>query len=193
MSGDKFVQSIVDKDSLPDNYPTHRHDAYFWECLGRTVATFGFLEEVLCRAIYAFTATKPCNEEEFEEEYEKMIVKLERSISDQLGGLIDTFGKAVRDNPNSTIENLENLLTKLRKASKTRNVLCHGSWKAPDKKGASIPFFVNRQKEIFETSINTSYLQQVQKHSTELICEVINCITHMGWQFPGSFGPGKTI
>ena len=30
----------------------------FWEQLGRTVATYGFLEEVLGKAIFAFTATR---------------------------------------------------------------------------------------------------------------------------------------
>lgn len=49
---------VVDIDKLPANFPTHRHDPAFWEALGRTVATFGFLEEVLGKAIFAFTATR---------------------------------------------------------------------------------------------------------------------------------------
>jgi hypothetical protein len=49
---------IVDIKNLPASFPTHRHSAAFWENLGRTVATFGFLEEVLGKAIFAFTATK---------------------------------------------------------------------------------------------------------------------------------------
>ena len=49
---------IVDVAKLPENFPTHRHSAEFWECLGRAVATFGFLEEVLGKAIFSFTATR---------------------------------------------------------------------------------------------------------------------------------------
>ena len=48
---------IVDLNKLPSLFPTHRHSPMFWEALGRTIATFGFLEEVLGKAIFAFTAT----------------------------------------------------------------------------------------------------------------------------------------
>jgi uncharacterized protein (DUF2132 family) len=193
MINEQLSRYIVDQSGLPENYPTHAHDAYFWECLGRTVATFGFLEEVLTKAIFAFTATTNYSEEKIGEAYVQWLPKLERSLSDQLGGLIDTYDKAVRDNSEATIENLGDLLSDLREASKLRNVLCHGSWRTPDKNGASTPFFVNRQKERFETSIDISFLKQVQKHTTELICAVVNSVTHMGWQFPGSTGPGKVI
>lgn len=189
----KPIRSVVDKSALPENYPTHRCEAYFWESLGRTVATFGFLENVLTKAIFAFTATTKYNEEEIEKAYAQWLPKLESSLSDQLGGLICTYGKAVRDNSDATVENLEDLLIDLREASKIRNVLCHGSWRVPDKDGASIPFFVNRQKECFETPIDVSFLRQVQKHTVELVCAVINSVTHMGWQFPGSGGPGQII
>ena len=47
MSDFKIEGFDVDLDRLPANFPTHRHEAEFWEALGRGVATFGFLEEVL--------------------------------------------------------------------------------------------------------------------------------------------------
>lgn len=184
---------IVDPTALPENYPTQFHDPYFWECLGRTVASFGFLEEVLTKAIFALTAATKYSEDQIEEEYELWIPKLERSLSDQLGGLIDTYGKAVRENADATIENLEGLLSDLRESSKVRNVLCHGSWRTPGQNGASTPFFVNRQKQRFDTPIDILFLKQVQKHNSELTCEVISSVTYMGWQFPGSSGPGRVI
>jgi hypothetical protein len=36
-------------------------------------------------------------------------------------------------------------------------------------------------------------LAKGQKAVAELGCAVITTVTHMGWQFPGSHGPGKTI
>ena len=36
---------VIDKDSLPDRFPTHLHESVFWEELGRTIATFGLLED----------------------------------------------------------------------------------------------------------------------------------------------------
>nr|WP_290221343.1 hypothetical protein [Trichocoleus desertorum] len=101
----------------------------------------------------------------------------------------------MRDNPDAVavIENLDELLGDLRNASQMRNVLCHGSWRLPDTKGASIPFFVNRQKQIVDTAIDQQSIDQVQQHTVNLICAVINTVTQMGWQFPGSVGPGEPI
>jgi len=186
-------RNIVKQDALPEKFPTHAHSAAFWESLGRTIATFGFLEEILSKAIFAFTATRPYEEHEVQKAYLDWLPKLERALMDPLGNLIDTYGKSVRDNPNPTIENLEELISDLRESSKIRNVLCHGSWGVPNANGASIPFFMNRQKMIFDTTVDCQFLDQVQEHVTELICSVINTVTHMGWQFPGSNGPGKTI
>lgn len=165
----------------------------FWEQLGRTVATFGFLEEVLGKAIFAFTATRRYPEIEAQAAFEKWLPTLERALIDPLAGLIDTYGKAVRDNAEATIKNLDDLLSELRKASVIRNVLCHGSWQTPDANGKSPPLFVNRQKMVWNTPIDIPYLQQTQKAVAELACEVVTTVTHMGWQFPGSRGPGKTI
>ena len=184
MTSENSNRNGVDQNALPENFPTHRHETYFWECLGRTVATFGFLEYILTKAIFAFTATTKYSEEEFEKAYAQWLPTLEKFLSDQLRCLISTYSKAVRDNSDATIENLEDLLTDLREASKIRNVICHGSWRTPDQNGASIPFFVNRQKEHFKTPIDVSFLMQVQKHTVELVCAVINSVTHMGWQFP---------
>ena len=165
----------------------------FWENLGRTIATFGFLEEVLGKAIFAFTATTRYPESEVEAAFEKWLPTLERALIDPLAGLIVTYGKAVRDNSEATIENLNDLLCELRKASAIRNVLCHGSWRKPDTDGKSLPLFVNSQKMVWDAPIDIPYLKQTQKAVAELACEVINTVTHMGWQFPGSRGPGKTI
>jgi hypothetical protein len=184
---------IVSRDDLPEDFPTHKHEAKFWERLGRTVATFGFLEEALSKAIFSFTATTQYTEEEIETEFEKWLPKLEKSLSDPLGGLIYTYGKSVRDNQDATTENLDELLIDLREASNIRNVICHGSWRMPDVNGASTPFFVNRQKEIFDTPVDIGFLDQVQEHTVSLICAVINTVTHKGGQFPGSNGLGEAI
>ena len=56
-----------------------------------------------------------------------------------------------------------------------------------------MPFFVDKKNRIFETPIDVAYLCQVRRHVVELICNVINTVTHMGWRFPGSSGPGNPI
>lgn len=193
MNDEKPIRYQVNQDGLPDKFPTHGHEAAFWESLGRAVATFGFLEEVLGKAIFAFTATRAYEEEEIEQAYTEWLPKLKRALIDPLGNLINTYGRAVRDNPDAVIENIDELLNDLRKASQIRNILCHGSWRLPDTNGTSIPFFVNRQELIVDTAIDQQFIDQVQQHTVKLICAVINTVTQMGWQFPGSVGPGKTI
>jgi hypothetical protein len=184
---------VVDIDRLPSKFPTHRHECTFWESLGRAVATFGFLEEILAKAIFAFTATRPYAEDDIQEAYAKWRPKLEHALKDPLGNLIDAYGEAVRDHGGSAIRDVDSLLADLRKVSAMRNILCHGSWRLPDASGASVPFFVSRKLEVVDTAMDCQYIDQVQRHTAELACVVINTVTAMGWQFPGSMGPGKPI
>ena len=187
------LRYFVDLDGLPDQYPTHKHESAFWESLGRAVATFGFLEEVLAKAIFAFTATRPYNEAEIQQAYTNWLLKLEKALKDTLWNLIKGYENAVRNNPDATIDNLDELLDNLRKISRIRNILCHGSWRLPDISGASIPFFVNTQMEVVDRAMDRDFIDQVQRHSAILACEVVSTVTQMGWQFPGSDGPGNVI
>jgi hypothetical protein len=193
MNDDEVNRSIVGRDKLPLLFPTHRHSPEFWEHLGRTVATFGFLEEVLGKAIFAFTATRKYGSEEIEAAYQAWLPQLERALTDQLWNLAESYGKAAHDNPATTTENVDELVEDIKKAAVIRNVLCHGSWRTPNANGASVPLFVNRQKQVFDTAIDVPYLKQVQAHVVELACNVIDSVTHMGWRFPGGAGPGKPI
>ncbi|MDR4470670.1 MAG: hypothetical protein MRJ68_20605 [Nitrospira sp.] len=193
MIHEKSVGYSVDFDGLPDGFPTHKHEAGFWESLGRAVATFGFLEEVLGKAIFSFTATRPYTGEEIQQAYIEWLPKLERALIDPLGNLSGAYGKAVREHPRAAFDNLDDLLGDLQKTSQMRNILCHGSWRLPNTSGASIPFFMNRQKEIVDSAMDRQFIDQVQRHTANLACAVINTVTQMGWQFPGSAGPGKTI
>ena len=167
------------------------HPAEFWEALGRTVGTFGFLEEALGKAVFSFSGTRKIPEDQVDAESEKWGKTFEKALTDALGGLIDSYGKAVRDNKDATVPNLEDLLTRLRAVSGIRNLLCHGSWNSrPDNQGQSFPMYFNRKMESYDAPIDIAYLQQLRDHVVELACAVINSVTLMGWQFPGSSGPG---
>jgi hypothetical protein len=190
---DDVDRAIIDRDSLPPMFPTHRHAPQFWEQLGRTVATYGFLEEVLGKAIFAFTATRRYRPEEIDAAYQAWLPQLERALTDQLWNLAEAYGKAAKDNPATTTENIAELVEDIKNATVLRNVLCHGSWRMPDADGAAVPLFVNRQKEVFTSAIDVAYLEQVQTHVANLACSVVDTVTHMGWQFPGGAGPGRPI
>jgi hypothetical protein len=106
----KTIRQIVDLQSLPINYPTHQHPTEFWEWLGRTVATFGFLEFVLARAVLVFTGTKQVNQNEVEIEFEKWYKKMKSALSDTLNPLIDKYAAAVKSNAKSSFANLGRIL-----------------------------------------------------------------------------------
>ena len=183
----------VEQEQLPTDYPTHRHSGEFWEQLGRTVATYGFLEQVLGRAIFALTATRRYAQDELEKAYNNWLGQLERALSDPLGGLIDAYGNARRNYHKPPVSNFEQLVEDLRQAAQLRNVLCHGAWQVPDSNGKSLPLFIDRKQRIFATCIDAVYLQQVRAQVAGLICAVINSISSIGLQFPGSAGPGESI
>lgn len=193
MNDAKVNRSIIDRANLPPVFPTHMQPPQFWEQLGRTIATYGFLEEILGKAIFAFTATRNYSSQEIDLAYQAWLPQLERALTDQLWNLAESYRKAARENPATTTENLDELVGEIKKATVIRNVLCHGSWRPPNADGAAVPLFVNRQKQVFDTAIDITYLTQVQAHVAELACSVIDTVTHMGWQFPGGAGPGKLI
>ncbi len=189
----------VDVNNLPANWPTDLHDAEFWTALGRTVATFGALEFTLAGAYFALSGTIYYDESGIEEEYEKWIPKLEKSLSDPLVARIRLFGTALRKDPKKCINRPDDLIAALRAAAQLRNVLCHGCWNnKPDKDGKTIPSFytMNRAEkklEAFDTPIDIEYLEQTRKHVVELIGAVVTTVTSMGYQFPGSGGRGRPI
>jgi hypothetical protein len=48
-------------------------------------------------------------------------------------------------------------------------------------------------QEVFCTPIEVEFLQQTLRGAAELICVVFNSVTAMGWQFPGTSGPGAIV
>lgn len=183
----------IDAARMPQGFPTHKQTSEFWEGLGRCIATYGFLEETLGKAIFSFTATTEVKEEDLEAAYKAWLPKLKKALSDALGGLIANYAKAVRGHQSAEPGNFADLIANLRHMATIRNVICHGSWGVPDASGRSLPFFVNTDDEIWQTPIDLAYLHHVQTVTAKLATEVINTVTAHGWQFPGSGGPGKPI
>jgi len=193
MPSDQTPAYLIKREDLPHLYPTNFHAGEFWEALGRTIGTFGVLEETLVKAIFAFTAQRKVDPENAKEEYLAWVHELEQTISDPLGGLLKRYSRAVKDYPDLRIENIDDLLADIEAAKNLRNVLCHGSWRPPNNTGETIPFFVNNRGLVFRTPIDIEYLRNVQAQTTELICDVVNSVTVHGWQFPSSGGPGSPI
>ena len=192
---ESVVRAIIDRKRLPKMFPTHRHAPEFWEHLGRAIASFGFLEDTLKKAYFSFTGTTPVAPEGAERAVEQWGKRLEKVVTMQLWNLANEFEGAATANPTRSTENIGELVADIKKAAELRNILCHGSWMLPDNEGKSLPRFSKKDRatgEIvqFADKIGIEYLSQVQSHVTDLICSVIDTVTHMGYQFPGGAGSG---
>lgn len=110
ISDEQPPRFTVDHDSLPRLFPTHRHSPEFWEHLGRTIATFGFLEDVLGKGIFAYTATRQCPEDELQAAYEAWIPRLKLALRASGSNLVEMYGKEVRSYPESTTEDITGLI-----------------------------------------------------------------------------------
>ncbi len=190
MAAEKGIEpSKIDRDNLPQNFPTHDHGPAFWEALGRVVASFGFLEETLGRAVYALTATREYRPDQVEAAYEKWLGELQCALKEPLGPMIKSYGKALRAHQGATeADQIDHLINELEKASQWRNILCHASWSRPDGTGKSRPRFVNRRLEIFDGTLGINDLGKIQQEVAQLVCDVIDSVSRKGIRFPGAKG-----
>jgi hypothetical protein len=184
---------VVAMDQLHEQFPTHLHDVSFWEALGRTIATFGFLEKVLGRAIFAFTATNTYPEHEIQKAYDEWLPILQKAASETLKPLIDLYENSVNES-GELPPKFDQLLKELREASAIRNVLCHSSWEKSDTDGKSLPIFIRKKDMLkFDTLVDVAWLSQTRSTVVRIACEVVNSVTAKGFQFPGTNGPGQQI
>lgn len=188
---DKSGSFHINREKLDPNYPTHVLGTEFCEELGRTVATFGFIEDMLRKAIYGLTGAKQFDPEGDPSVFADWIKTLEKTLKDQLGGLIDAYGEALATNSKTKELDHAALLAKLKAAKDIRNVLCHASWGKPDDKGAIVPRFVNRSLLVFATPVDIAFLKSTRAELRHLICDILDSVTSVGYQFPGSGSPGE--
>jgi len=166
---------------VPEQFPTHRLDPSFWEALGRAVGSFGFLEEVLGKAIFAITSCQPVgdNPEQALEDWGKV---LERALTDTLDPLATAFQAAAKRHQYSDMEAVTSLADDIRKAAVVRNALCHGSWYEINSVSAR-PLYADKKRGLFETDVDIEYLAQLQRHAASLAVDVITVVRAMGLPF----------
>lgn len=184
---------VIDREKLHTDYPTHCHEPPFWEEMGRTVAAFGFIEEMLGKSIYALTGTKEIDPEGNPELFNEWIKTLEKALTDQLGGLILGYEKALAENERTKGKDYSKQIDELKQAKDIRNALCHGSWDKPDDQGRSIPKFVNRKLMIFDTPVDVDFLRQTRAGLRHIACDILDSVTSVGYKFPGSDSPGEQL
>lgn len=184
---------VIDRDKLHIDWPTQFHEPGFWEELGRTVATFGFIEEMLGKAIFALTGAKEFDPAGDPEAFNEWIKTLEKALTDQLGGLIISYERALAENQRTKGNDYSAQLAELKQAKDIRNTFCHGSWDKPDDQGRTVPKFVNRKLMVFETRVDVRFLKQTRSALRHIVCDILDSVTSVGYQFPGTGSPGEQI
>ncbi|MDO5613468.1 MAG: hypothetical protein Q4G14_09545 [Paracoccus sp. (in: a-proteobacteria)] len=122
----------------PDR-PCPQLDPDMAQAIGHAVASFGFLEESLKRAIYSLTL-KGLGESASDAALQDWIERMENLADDSMGTLIDAFAAASRD---SGAEGRKPLIAELRDIRKLRNLICHASWRPTHTEGLWQPTFIN--------------------------------------------------
>ena len=104
-----------------------------------------------------------------------------------------SYEKALGENERTKGTDFTVLIAELRNAKDIRNALCHGSWDKPDDQGRAVPKFVNRKLMIFDTPIDIGFLKETRAALTSLTCDILDSVTSVGIQFPGSDSPGEIL
>lgn len=110
--------------------------------------------------------------------------------------LVSKYKGALEEYPSFPTDDTTLLIKDLEALKEWRNILCHCSWRPPDKNGKCTPFFIKRgssksgqdkkESNILQNEINIETIQQIRKKTVELACEVMNSVTIHGHKFPGT-------
>ena len=178
---------------VPDEWPTYHCPPDLWEELGRTIATFGFLEDVIKRAGLAVSYPGRNITEQDYKEWEQW---LESSVSDPMGRLIDRFAKHLKPDAHLSQERITSIMKRLKSAAELGNALCHGAWTdyEPATGEATVRFFPrNDWRKYHEFCVSRSKLARIRRETTDITRELIGAVVSKGIQLPGSSSPGKPV
>lgn len=195
MSETRGTGHRIARDRMPSRWPTHRCPGEFWEELGRTIATFGFLEDCLKRANLAVTASREFDSvEAAEEAFREWERDLEKSLDESLGVLTQRFVRGLSKDDRFRQDYVSKIETKLKEVADWRNALCHGSWTDYDPKSgtATLRHWPRKGwRENSEQPISRDDLAAICREAVNITYRVIDAVTSNDIEFPGSGVPGE--
>ena len=188
---------IVDRARLPEDWPTNRGSSAFWEQLGRTVATFSHLEDMMARAWFGLTATREFEDMEQAEtafpEWEKAV---KETLTDSLYSLRKKLNKAFEDDDRVSNEVADAYLARLDELRVWRNALCHGAWQGFQEDGSvGLRHFTRRDKEpeSLENCLSVETLFSIRAATVDATADLVDILSAAGVRFPGTALPGAPV
>jgi len=177
--------TFIDRAELQPHFPTEFHSSAFWEALGRTIGSFGYLEEVLARALFVITGSRHVPGRSPEDDFRVWLQALDKNIRLTLFPLSQLLENELREDMRFDYADTLPIFEGLSRLTRIRNVLSHASWRAPDEAGKSLLFHVDKTLGSFEAPVDLEFLERVQSDTAALCCDVMDLITGIGLPFPG--------
>ena len=188
---------VVDRERLPEHWPTNRGSSAFWGELGRTVATFSHLEDMMARAWYGLTATREFEDmEQAKAAFPEWEKALKESLTDSLHSLTRKLRKAFNDDHRVPDDIAGACLARLDELRVWRNALCHGAWQGFDDDGSVGLRHFRRSDdgpESLENRLSVETLSAIRAAAVDLTADLVDILSAAGVRFPGTALPGAAI
>ena len=185
---------VVDRTRLPEEWPTNAGSPAFWEELGRTVAAFTHLEDMLARAFFGLTGSREfADMEEAEAAYPQWEKALKETLTDTLHALTAKLEKAFKDDDRVSDDIAEPFIARLKALRVWRNALCHGAWQGFAADGTtSLRHFRKTADgpELLENNLTIDDISSIRAETIALTVDVVDIVSTLGIRFPGSALPG---
>lgn len=160
------------------NRPPETHyllPADFAAALGQAVATFGWLEEVLKRALFSLERVRLARDLTAAE-LARWRQHMTDIADDSLGTLIEQLDSALRRHPG--IDDRDDINDRLVVLKHQRNLICHASWSPTAEKARWRPAFVAMKGESVPADLSAPELD-LMRHEAEAAGRRIIAIMHL--------------
>ena len=161
----------------PPNWPTHKGSEALWEELGRTIATFGMLEDTLARACFHVTGQQqPVEGVDPKEQLNAWAAELVSNLPETLKPLADRMKAAWKALDGELTERRAAMAHEIKMLADERNRLCHGAWIAFDEQDRGTVRYFPRNFDVGEIFLETRSVEdlaEVRRRVTALINEII--------------------
>ncbi|UXU74237.1 MULTISPECIES: hypothetical protein [unclassified Paracoccus (in: a-proteobacteria)] len=147
--------------------------------LGQCVASFGWLEEIIKRTIYALDRARLADDLT-EQELRHWLTHIGGIADDSMGTLIDQLDAAMRRHPG--LRQRDRITERLAAARLKRNLLCHASWRPTEDRGRWHPAFVDNRGQVHKDDMWIDDLRAIRAETVDLGQEVLRVMRATGLQ-----------